>query len=50
MDVGALPGFSQGWSDDGVSMDPARFTETSMLNLSKFAPGFMIWLVAAALM
>lgn len=24
---GALPGFSQGWADDGVSIDPAWFTE-----------------------
>lgn len=40
---GALPGFSQGWSDDGVSMDPAWFTETSMPKgapSSKSAPGF----------
>ena len=34
---GALPGFSQGWADDGVSMDPAWFTETST---PKGAPSF----------
>ncbi|AUA57181.1 Pertussis toxin liberation protein H [Achromobacter spanius] len=40
---GALPGFSQGWSDDGVSMDPAWFTETSTPKgapSSKSEPGF----------
>lgn len=39
---GALPGFSQGWADDGVSMDPAWFTETSTPKGSpsfKSAPG-----------
>ncbi|MGE8565130.1 MAG: ATPase, T2SS/T4P/T4SS family [Achromobacter sp.] len=34
---GALPGFSQGWADDCVSMDPAWFTETST---PKGAPSF----------
>lgn len=39
---GALPGFSQGWADDGVSIDPAWFTEAWAPKgspLSKFALG-----------
>lgn len=40
---GALPSFSQGWADDGVSMDPVWFTETSASKgspPSKSAQGF----------